>query len=228
MFGYFVNLLVSLDLTGRLSSCSTLGHSPTVDTSPGAELATLLLSGFTTMVEQVIAELDRRGHPGVTASHEFALQAIDAGAQNAAELSRALDVSRQAAAQTINALEQMGYLERQTDPSDGRRKQLVVTARGYDMVHIGSAAFDGIRLRWSAELGADNVEILESGLRALVAAETMPPDRLPPTSKIEPARLRANAPTHTTKPEPGLRVTPTPNSIGVGRVVATRRRDADR
>ncbi len=32
------------------------------------------------MVDEVVAELDRRGHPGVTASHEFALQAIDNGA----------------------------------------------------------------------------------------------------------------------------------------------------
>jgi DNA-binding MarR family transcriptional regulator len=145
-----------------------------VDTSRGAELATLLLAGFTAMVDGVVAELDRRGHPGVTASHEFALQAIDVGALNAAELGRALGVSRQAAAKSIVALEQLGYVERQSDPSDGRQKQLIITDHGYEMVRIGAAAFDQIRARWSKQLGRAQLELIESSLRALVAAKHEP------------------------------------------------------
>jgi DNA-binding MarR family transcriptional regulator len=139
-----------------------------VDTSRGAELAVLLLGGFNAMVDEVVAELERRGHPGVTASHEFALQAIDGGAQNASELGRDLGVSRQAAAKSIAALEELGYVERETDPSDGRRKQLIVTARGYEMVRIGGEVFDDMRARWSAQLGREQLDVLESGLRALV------------------------------------------------------------
>jgi DNA-binding MarR family transcriptional regulator len=126
------------------------------------------------MVDEVVVELDRRGHPGVTANHEFALQAIDAGARNAAELGRALQVSRQAAAKSIAALEELGYLERQSDPSDGRQKQLIVTDRGYEMVRIGAAAFDQIRTRWSKQLGPAQLDVLESSLRALVAPERAP------------------------------------------------------
>jgi DNA-binding MarR family transcriptional regulator len=136
-----------------------------VDTSRGAELALLLLGGFTAMVDEVVAELERRGHPGVTASHEFALQAIDGGAQNASELGRALGVSRQAAAKSIAALEKLGYVERRTDPSDARRKQLLVTAHGYDMVRIGAEVFDDVRARWSAQLGRQQLDVLEAGLR---------------------------------------------------------------
>jgi DNA-binding MarR family transcriptional regulator len=145
-----------------------------VNTSRGAELATLLLGGFTAMVDEVVIELDRRGHPGVTASHEFALQAIDAGARNAAELGRALGVSRQAAAKSIAALEELRYLERHSDPSDGRQKQLIVTDRGYEMVRIGAAVFDLIRARWSKQLGRAQLDLLESRLRALVAPEREP------------------------------------------------------
>lgn len=139
-----------------------------MDTSRGAQLAMLLLGGFTAMVDEVVAELDRQGHPGVTATHEFALQAIDAGAQNASELGRALGVSRQAAAKSIAALEDLGYVERRTDQSDGRRKQLLVTARGYDMVRIGAAVFDKLRARWSKQVGREQLDVIESGLRALV------------------------------------------------------------
>jgi DNA-binding MarR family transcriptional regulator len=139
-----------------------------VDTSRGAELAMLLVAGFTAMVDEVVAELEQRGHPGVTASHEFALQAVDSGAQNASELGRSLGVSRQAAAKSIAALEALGYVERQTDLVDGRRKLLIVTTRGRDMVRIGAGLFDDVRARWSAQLGQEQLELLESGLRAVV------------------------------------------------------------
>jgi DNA-binding MarR family transcriptional regulator len=142
-----------------------------VDKSRGAELAMLLLDGFNAMVDEVVAELARRGHPGVTASHEFALQAMDGGAQNASELGRSLGISRQAAAKSIVALEQLGYVERQTDPFDARRKQLIVTTRGYEMVRIGGAVFDDLRARWLAQLGREQFETLESGLRAFVASD---------------------------------------------------------
>jgi DNA-binding MarR family transcriptional regulator len=149
-----------------------------VDTSRGAELAMLLLAGFTAMVDEVVTELERRGHPGVTASHEFALQAVDGGAQNASELGRSLGVSRQAAAKSIAALEALGYIERQTDAVDGRRKLLIVTTRGRDMVRIGAAAFDNVRARWSAQLGQEQLELIESRLRDLVPLghERTPPD----------------------------------------------------
>lgn len=130
----------------------------------------LLPGAFSAMVDEVVAELGERGHPGTTANHEFALQAVDGGAQNASELGRALGVSRQAAAKTITGLEQLGYLKRQNDPSDGRRKQLIVTARGYEMVRIGATLFDNLRTRWSAQLGPERLAALEAGLRDLVAS----------------------------------------------------------
>jgi DNA-binding MarR family transcriptional regulator len=142
-----------------------------VQISSGARLALLLLDGFSAMVEEVVQELDRRGHPGVTATHEFALTAVDEGADSASALGRRLGVSKQAAAKTIAALEQLGYVERAADPADARRKRLVVTARGYDMVAVGGAAFDALRARWAAAVGEDRVLEVEAALVALVGGE---------------------------------------------------------
>ena len=93
-----------------------------MQTSPGARLARLLLGSFDAMVAEVVDELARQGHPGVTATHEFALRAIEAGGNDASALGRRLGVSKQAAAKTIAALEQLGYVERLVDPDDARRK----------------------------------------------------------------------------------------------------------
>ncbi|MFJ8602661.1 MarR family winged helix-turn-helix transcriptional regulator [Streptomyces shenzhenensis] len=82
------------------------------------------------MADEVIAELANRGHADVRPLHEFALRAVDAGADTASELGRRLSVSKQAAAKTIAALEQLGYVDRETDPHDARRKPVRVTPRG--------------------------------------------------------------------------------------------------
>jgi DNA-binding MarR family transcriptional regulator len=157
--------------TTTLSSRPLGGYREGVETSRGAKLALLLLGGFNAMVDEVVAELERQGHPGVTATHEFALRAIDEGAFSASSLGRSLGVSRQAAAKSIAALEELGYVERRTDPLDARRKRLIVTSRGYEMAKIGGAAFNDLRARWKAQLGKDQLEALESGLAALSSAD---------------------------------------------------------
>ena len=103
--------------------------------SPGADLALLLLGSFHAMVDEVTVELEARGHPGVRPVHEFALRAVHQGADTASDLGRRLSVSKQAAAKTIAALEQLGYVDREADPSDARRKRLRVTPHGEDQGH---------------------------------------------------------------------------------------------
>jgi DNA-binding MarR family transcriptional regulator len=146
--------------------------------SRGAELALLLLSGFHSMTDEVIAELARRGHPDVRAVHEFALRAIDTGADTASELGRRLSVSKQAAAKTIAALRRLGYVEVAPDPGDGRRRRIRVTSHGRDMVAIGSALFDEVRDRWAAQIGADKLDVLQTQLQQLVPPRPLLADDL--------------------------------------------------
>jgi DNA-binding MarR family transcriptional regulator len=134
----------------------------------GADLALLLLGGFEAMVDDVVEGLERRGHPGVRAQHEFALRAIDEGADTASALGRRLGVTKQAAAKTIAALERMGYVERAADARDGRRKPLVVTAHGREM-------FDEVRARWAAQIGARRLDELQALLREVVGERPAPP-----------------------------------------------------
>ena len=136
--------------------------------SRGAELALLLLAGFHSMTDEVIAELAGRGHPGVRPVHEFALRAIDTGADTASELGRRLSVSKQAAAKTIAAMQRLGYVEIEPDPADGRRRRIRVTPRGREMVAIGSALFDDVRERWAAQIGAQHLNALQAHLGQLV------------------------------------------------------------
>ena len=130
------------------------------------------------MVDEVVAELGRRGHPGARAVHEFALRAIDGGAVTASDLGRRLSVSKQAAAKTIAALEELGYVDRGADPADARRKRLRVTAHGHEFMAVGGALFDDVRARWAAQIGAQELDTLQAHLGRLVERRTFGADDL--------------------------------------------------
>jgi DNA-binding MarR family transcriptional regulator len=142
--------------------------------SPGAELALLLLRGFRSMIDDVHDELAERGHPGVRAADEFALRAIGDGADTASELARQLSVTKQAAAQRIAVLQEQGYVDREADPADARRKRLRVTPRGREMMTIGGTLLDGVRDRWAAEVGSPELEALEAHLARLTEGTPTP------------------------------------------------------
>ena len=136
----------------------------------GADLALLLLGGFRTLVDAATVELARRGYEDVRPVHDFAMRAIAAGADSASELGRRLSISKQSAAKTIAVLQERGYVARDTDPHDARRKRLQVTALGFDVLREGEATFDDLRDQWVLQIGAAELETFETQLAALVGA----------------------------------------------------------
>ncbi len=84
----------------------------------GFELPMLLFAGFRSIIDELHAELARRGHPDLRPAHGFALQAIGLGGATAAEAGRRLGISKQAAGKTIDRLEELGYVHRYGDESD--------------------------------------------------------------------------------------------------------------
>ena len=140
----------------------------------GADLALLLLGGFRSLVDAATAELARRGYQDVRPVHDFAMRAIATGADSASELGRRLSVSKQAAAKTIAVLQERGYVTREPDPRDARRKRLQVTPLGFDVLRAGEAIFDELRDQWERLIGPAELENLETHLTELVGT---PPAR---------------------------------------------------
>jgi DNA-binding MarR family transcriptional regulator len=128
----------------------------------------LLLGGFRSLANAAIVELTRRGYEDVRPVHDFAMRAIVAGADNASELGRRLSVSKQAAAKTIAVLQGRGYVAREADPLDARRKRLQVTKLGFDVLQQGEAIFDELRDQWERQIGSAQLESLETHLAVLV------------------------------------------------------------
>jgi DNA-binding MarR family transcriptional regulator len=138
----------------------------------GFELPVLLFAGFRSVIDELHAELARRGHPELRPAHGFALQTIGHGGATAAETGRRLGVSKQAAGKTIDRLEELGYVHRVDDDADRRRKLIRLTPHGIAALAMSAVIFGDIRSRWESALGPERLAELESDLRAMVPGET--------------------------------------------------------
>lgn len=143
---------------------------------PGFELPLRLFAAFRVLVDRLHAELARQGHPDVRPAHGFALQAIGPNGATAAELGRRLGVSKQAAGKTVDALERLGYVRREVDPRDARRRTVRLTDRGLDVLARSARIFGRLRSEWAAALGPQRLRALEEDLRRVTPAESFPLD----------------------------------------------------
>ena len=138
----------------------------------GFELPMLLFAGFRSIIDELHAELARRGHPDLRPAHGFALQAIGLGGATAAETGRRLGISKQAAGKTIERLEELGYVHRSGDDADRRRKLARLTPRGIAALAMSAMIFNDIRSRWENTLGAARLSDMETSLRTMIPGET--------------------------------------------------------
>jgi DNA-binding MarR family transcriptional regulator len=148
------------------------GTSKPAETAYGFELPLLLFGGFRSIIDELHAELARRGHPDLRPAHGFALQAIGLHGATATEAGRRLGISKQAAGKTIDRLEELGYVHKDGDAQDRRRKLVRITPRGLEALAMSAMIFDDIRSRWASALGPARLSALEGDLRTMVPGET--------------------------------------------------------
>jgi DNA-binding MarR family transcriptional regulator len=79
-------------------------------------------------------------------------------------LARRAGMSKQAMNQLLGSLEQLGYLERRTDPRDGRARVVRLTARGHQVVAETRAILMDIEHDWAERLGAERFAALKAML----------------------------------------------------------------
>jgi DNA-binding MarR family transcriptional regulator len=77
----------------------------------------------------------------------------------------------QAMGELVDDLEEMGYVERIPDPSDGRAKLIVLTDQGFDNLQAAFDTISGIEKDLAKLLGRRELIALRAGLRAIIATE---------------------------------------------------------
>jgi len=124
------------------------------------------------------AELARRGEggddlEGIRPAHLQVFGTIKAGGTRLTDLAAWSDISLSAMAELVDDLEQLDYVERRPDPSDGRAKLVCLTERGWDAMREGRRQIGQIEAEWAATMDSHQFDSLASDLQLLL-------DRLDP------------------------------------------------
>jgi DNA-binding MarR family transcriptional regulator len=85
------------------------------------------------------------------------------------ELASLAQMTKQSMGALVDYLEELGYIERVADPSDGRAWLIRLTPRGREVEQVARAAIAELETEWAQYLGNERFATLYSALQDLVA-----------------------------------------------------------
>lgn len=131
-------------------------------------LGRLLLTAFRSVVDELINRLAEAGYTDLRSAHSRVFENLpDAGAR-VSDLAERAQMTHQSMSELVLHLERRGYLERRPDPTDGRAKIVVLTARGQELSHCAAACMEAIEDNWARRLGAQRMRDLRASLEEAV------------------------------------------------------------
>ncbi len=144
-----------------------------VAAAKSASVAQLLFKAARLLNERAVARLEPvPGAPRLRPAHTSLFPHIDLGGTRLTELARRLGISKQAVAQLVDELEQMGAIERIPDPEDGRAKLIRFSRTAGRSLLDGMKHLQTIEAELASELGPARMHTLHEGLSALLAVLT--------------------------------------------------------
>jgi DNA-binding MarR family transcriptional regulator len=156
----------------RLSSDFTQPGEEATD-APGPPLiGALLRIPFDTVRDRMLAGLHERGYTDLIPAHLDVFQYPGPENQRPIELAARTRMSKQALNYLLGQLEQLGYLTRETDPSDQRSKRIRATPRGRAAGKAIREIVEEVEAEWQRQLGPRKFAQLRDLLAQLYAITT--------------------------------------------------------
>ena len=125
-------------------------------------------------------------HPHVRYAHGFLIQQLVEGPRPVGEIAENLGVTSQAVSKSVRELEALGYVDRSSDPADGRVRRVALTDKGRAMLEATRATRAALNVELAEALGPERAQAaaatLKAALEARGAMELVQTRRLPPPS----------------------------------------------
>jgi DNA-binding MarR family transcriptional regulator len=135
-----------------------------------ANFGNLFRDPMLVMQELVADELVRRGFGDLRPALLAVAQHVGAHGTRITELAERAQLTKATVVRAVDELERLGYVTRQPDPTDGRAKLVMPTARAHAAERTARAVTVDIRDAWAELIGGEEMAALEGGLRRLRAA----------------------------------------------------------
>lgn len=140
----------------------------------GPPLARLFAIAHRRMTDDLHVQLRGRGWMDVRSSYGFVLLAVRAQAMTTTELADLLGVTKQAASKLVDAMVIGGYVQRTVGPDDLRRRPVVPTRRGRQLLDAVEQIYQDLEADWEAVIGERSLARLRRDLTRVLAS---PEDR---------------------------------------------------
>jgi DNA-binding MarR family transcriptional regulator len=135
---------------------------------------------------QVQSRLIRLGHGEVRPGHLALLLNLERGGGRGAELARLAGIKKQSMGELVRDLEASDYVERRSDPRDGRAQLILPTGRGLMLIaHVRQAVAE-VEADAVRRLGPKRYGELRRALIELAEPESPPDPQEPPVGSGRP------------------------------------------
>ena len=153
---------------------SSANFAATETPSPGSlgVLLRLLHQQFAGAVDEALAEA---GFGDVRSTHASVFTFVPPEGMPVSDLTRLARVRKQSMTQTVEELENLGYVERRPSPTDKRSRLVFLTPRGRKIRPLAMAAGSRIELQWAQLVGGAELDSVKL-LLATLLARLQPPD----------------------------------------------------
>jgi len=117
--------------------------------------------------KRALAGFDAEGHAGLQPAHQAVLTHLRIAGTRLTELARRASMSKQAMGQLVDEVERLGYVERVSDPSDGRAKIVRFTPAGLELIKDGTDIATAIQREYAELIGKKKLNLLREILEEL-------------------------------------------------------------
>ncbi len=131
-------------------------------------LAVLFLMAARALGDELHRQLDETIYSDTRPAHGFTFQLLAPNGATINEIAEHLGVTKQAASQMVEFLEQHGYVSRQPHPVDKRNKLVLLTDKGWGCTNTVANILNKLEQQWSDLLGSERLEIMRSDLSRLI------------------------------------------------------------
>jgi DNA-binding MarR family transcriptional regulator len=112
--------------------------------------------------------LSKAGFDGLGQANANVIPFVPEKGIQVSELAKRARVRKQSMAQSVEQLEQLGYLERRPDPNDRRARLVFLTERGQSVRPVALKAGREVERQWAKLTSPEEIEALRGSLQQLL------------------------------------------------------------